>query len=50
LRVWARFISVNAIGAKIVAFLVQYAVFYTVFRTVVRRKLHEAAAGGPAIM
>src|SRR6516162_2223307 len=45
-RVWAWFISVGAIGAKIVAFLVQYAVF----RIIVRRKLHEASAGGPAIL
>jgi intracellular septation protein len=41
--VWAWFISVVAIGAKIVAFLVQYAIF----RTLVRRKL-RAAAEGPA--
>ena len=34
-RVWAWFISIGAIGAKIVAFLIQYAVF----RTIVRRKL-----------
>jgi intracellular septation protein len=34
-RVWAWFISVGAIGAKIVAFLVQYAIF----RIIVRRKL-----------
>ena len=33
--VWAWFISVGAIGAKVVAFLVQYAIF----RTIVRRKL-----------
>jgi intracellular septation protein len=43
--VWAWFISVGAIGAKIVAFLVQY----VIFRTIVRRKLRGAAAGGPAI-
>lgn len=34
-KVWAWFISVGAIGAKVVAFIVQYAVF----RTIVRRKL-----------
>jgi intracellular septation protein A len=39
-RVWAWFISVGAIGAKIVAFLVQY----MIFRTIVRRKLRGAAA------
>jgi intracellular septation protein len=43
--VWAWFISVGAIGAKIVAFLAQY----VIFRTIVRRKLRGAAAGGPAI-
>ena len=36
-RIWAWFISVGAIGAKIVAFLVQYAIF----RTIVRRKLRD---------
>src|SRR5215467_3580957 len=45
-RVLAWFISIGAIGAKIVAFLLQYAVF----RTMVRRKLREAAAEGPAIL
>ena len=34
-RVWVWFISVVAIGAKIVAFLIQYALM----RTLVRRKL-----------
>jgi len=34
-RVWAWFVSIGAIGAKIVAFLVQYAIF----RAIVRRKL-----------
>lgn len=34
-NIWAWFISVGAIGAKIVAFFVQYAIF----RTIVRRKL-----------
>jgi intracellular septation protein A len=42
--VWAWFISVGAVGAKIVAFLVQY----VVFRTIVRRTLNAAAARGPA--
>jgi intracellular septation protein A len=44
-RVWAWFISVGAIGAKIVAFLVQY----MIFRTIVRRKLRAAATGGAAL-
>jgi len=39
-RVWAWFIAVGAIGAKVVAFLVQY----VVFRTIVRRNLRGAAA------
>jgi intracellular septation protein A len=43
-KVWAWFISVGAIGAKIVAFIVQYAIF----RTILRRKLSEAGAGGSA--
>jgi len=34
-KIWAWFISVGAIGAKVVAFLAQYAIF----RTVIRRKL-----------
>ena len=34
-KIWAWFISVGAIGAKVVAFLVQYAIF----RTIMRRKL-----------
>ena len=38
-KVWAWFISIGALGAKIVAFFVQYAVF----RIVVRRKLRAAA-------
>jgi intracellular septation protein len=42
--VWAWFISVGAVGAKIVAFLVQY----FIFRTIVRRTLGAAAARGPA--
>jgi intracellular septation protein len=42
--VWAWFISVGAIGAKIVAFLVQYAIFHAILR----RKLRKAGAGGPA--
>ena len=44
--VWAWFISVGAIGAKIVAFLVQY----VIFRTILRRKLRGAATGGPATL
>jgi intracellular septation protein len=36
-RVWAWFISVGAIGAKIAAFFVQY----VIFRTIARRKLHR---------
>lgn len=44
--VWAWFISVGAIGAKLVAFLLQY----VIFRTIVRRKLRGAAAGGPAVL
>ena len=36
--VWAWFISLGAIGAKIAAFLVQY----VVFRTIIRRKLRPA--------
>jgi len=43
-RVWAWFISVGAIGAKIVAFLLQY----VIFRTILRRKLRGAATGGSA--
>ena len=39
-RVWAWFIAVGAIGAKVVAFLVQY----VIFRTIVRRNLRGAAA------
>ena len=38
-KVWAWFISIGALGAKIVAFFVQYAVF----RIVVRRRLRAAA-------
>jgi intracellular septation protein len=38
--VWAWFISVGAIGAKVAAFLVQYAIF----RTIVRRKLRVSGA------
>ena len=41
-RVWAWFITVGAIGAKVAAFLIQY----VIFRTIVRRKLRGAAAGG----
>ena len=37
--VWGWFISVGAIGAKVVAFLAQY----TVFRVLLRRKLRQAA-------
>jgi intracellular septation protein len=44
--VWAWFISVGAIGAKIAAFLLQY----VIFRTIIRRKLRGAAAGGPAVL
>jgi intracellular septation protein len=44
-KVWAWFISVGAVGAKIVAFLVQYAIF----RTILRRKLRGASAVDPAI-
>jgi intracellular septation protein A len=45
-RVWAWFISVGAIGSKIVAFLAQY----VIFRAIVRRKLRQAVAGDPAIL
>jgi intracellular septation protein A len=45
-RIWAWFISVGAIGAKIVAFFLQY----VLFRTIVRRKLREAATGSPATL
>jgi len=45
-RVWAWFISVGAIGAKIVAFLLQY----VIFRTILRRKLRGASTGGPATL
>jgi intracellular septation protein A len=45
-RIWAWFISVGAIGAKVMDFLIQY----VIFRTIVRRKLRAAAAGGPAIL
>jgi intracellular septation protein len=44
-KVWAWFISVGAIGAKVVAFCVQYAIF----RVILRRKLRAAAAADPAI-
>ncbi len=39
IEVWAWFISVFALGAKVVAFLVQYAVF----QVLIRRKLRAAA-------
>ena len=45
-RVWAWFISVGAIGAKIVAFLLQY----VIFRPIVRRKLRGATTDGPATL
>jgi intracellular septation protein len=49
--VWAWFISVGAVGAKIVAFLVQYIVFRTIIRrTIIGRMRGEAAAGGPATL
>jgi len=44
-KVWAWFISVGAVGAKIVAFCVQY----VIFRTIVRRKLRRATAVDPVI-
>jgi intracellular septation protein len=44
--VWAWFISVGAVGAKIVAFLLQYIVFRTIFL----RKRGEAAARHPATL
>jgi intracellular septation protein A len=37
--VWAWFISVYAVGAKVVAFLIQYAVI----RVMIRRRLRSAA-------
>ena len=40
IAVWGWFISVGAIGAKVVAFLIQYAVF----RTLLRRKLAQPAS------
>jgi intracellular septation protein len=50
-RVWAWFISVGAVGAKIVAFLVQYIVFRTIIRrTIIGRMQGEAAARGPATL
>jgi intracellular septation protein len=39
-QAWAWFITVGAVGAKVVAFLVQY----WVFRSIIRRRLGEAAA------
>ena len=42
--VWAWFISVGAIGAKVVAFLVQYAIF----RTIIRRKLAVPVPDAPS--
>jgi intracellular septation protein len=49
-RVWAWFISAGALGAKVVAFIVQYVIFRAVIRrTIVRRRLREASAGGPAV-
>jgi intracellular septation protein A len=49
--VWAWFISVGAIGAKIVAFLVQYIVFRTIIRqTIIRGMQGEAAARGPTTL
>jgi intracellular septation protein len=45
-RIWAWFISVGAIGAKIVALLLQY----LIFRAILRRKLRSAATGGPATL
>jgi intracellular septation protein len=45
-RVWAWFISVGAIGAKIVAFLLQY----VIFRNILRRKLRGTPTGGPATL
>jgi intracellular septation protein len=45
-RVWAWFISVGAIGAKIVAFLLQY----VIFRTILRQKLRGAATDGPTAL
>ncbi len=48
-RIWAWFISVGAIGAKIVAFIVQYVIFYAIIRrTIARRRPGEASAEGPA--
>src|SRR5436305_986904 len=43
-KIWAWFISVGALGAKIVAFLAQY----VVFRSIVRRKIRGGSAGGAA--
>ena len=39
IEVWAWFISVFAVGAKVVAFLIQYALI----RILIRRKLRAAA-------
>jgi intracellular septation protein len=43
-RVWAWFVSIGAIGAKIVAFFVQYAIF----RAIVRRKLAGPRLDAPS--
>ena len=44
IRIWAWFISVGAIGAKLIAFLLQY----VVFRTLVRRSLRRAGSTAAA--
>lgn len=42
LAIWAWFISVVAVGAKIAAFLLQY----VIFRVIIRRNLRQAPRGG----
>ena len=42
---WAWFITFGAVGAKVVACLVQY----WIFRSIVRNKLRDAPAQGPAV-
>ena len=47
-RIWAWFISVGALGAKVIAFLLQY----TIFRTLIRRRLQPAvgSAGQDSVL
>jgi hypothetical protein len=43
MKLWAFYVSVVAIGAKVLAFAIQY----VVFRVIVGRKLRAAAATAP---